>query len=88
MNDTPRVTVYGNRTCGYCMAARLLLKKKGVKYENVIVSNDPDALAEMKQRSGRDTVPQVFVGDRHIGGFDDLYALDKSGDLDNLLTAG
>ena len=80
-----RVIIYGNATCPFCGAARMLLTKKGVKFDDVPVSGDPEMLAEMQERSGRNTVPQVFIGDTHIGGFDELYALDQSGELDKLL---
>jgi glutaredoxin 3 len=64
----------------------MLFTKKGVKFEDILVSRDPDRFDEMQARSGgRRTVPQVFVGDAHIGGFDDLCSLDKSGELDKLL---
>lgn len=87
MNDAPKVVVYGNRSCAYCMAARMLLTKKGVDFENINVTNDPDALNEMNERSGLRTVPQIFIGDVHVGGFIELQALNQSGDLDEMLTA-
>lgn len=65
----------------------MLLTKKGVTFDDIPVSGDPEMLAEMQERTGRNTVPQVFVGDTHIGGFDELYALDQSGELDKLLAA-
>lgn len=79
------VRIYGNATCAYCGAARMLLAGKGVAFEDINVGADPDKRSEMEQLSGRRSVPQIFVGDRHIGGFDDLCALDKSGELDRLL---
>jgi len=82
-----RVTMYGNATCPYCGAARMLLVKKGVEFTDVDVAANPDALLEMKQRSGGNTVPQIFVGETPIGGFDELYSLDKSGELDKILAA-
>jgi glutaredoxin 3 len=81
------VTVYGTSTCNWCYAARLLLKKKGVDFDDKLVGNDAALRAEMEQRSGRRSVPQIFVGERHIGGYDDLQRLDKSGELDNILAA-
>lgn len=81
------VTLYGNATCPYCGAARMLLVKKGVPFEDIDVAGDADRLKEMKDRSGGTTVPQIFIGDSPIGGFDELYALDKSGELDKLLAA-
>ena len=86
MNDTARVVIYGNEYCAYCAAARMLFTRKGVPFEDVVVSRDPARFDEMQARSGgRRTVPQVFVGDAHVGGFDDLCSLDKSGELDKLL---
>ena len=79
--------MYATDTCSYCGAARMLLTRKGVSYEEHLVSRDPNLKAEMVERSGQTTVPQVFIGDRHVGGFDDLCALDKSGELDKLLAA-
>ena len=80
------VTIYGNDTCAYCAAARMLLTKKGVKFDDVVVSRDAELFAEMESRSGgRRSVPQIFVGDEHVGGFDELCSLDKSGELDKLL---
>ncbi|MBT8088006.1 MAG: glutaredoxin 3 [Gammaproteobacteria bacterium] len=80
------VTLYGNRTCPYCGAARMLLTRKGIAFDDVVVSDDPALLEEMRQKSGRSSVPQVFIGDRHVGGFDELDALAKSGELDELLS--
>ena len=79
------VTLYGNNTCPYCGAARMLLVKKGVAVDDISVNQDPEKQVEMQARSGRSTVPQIFLGDRHIGGFDELCALDESGELDELL---
>lgn len=85
MSDDIRVTVYGNATCPFCGAARMLLTKKGVKFEDIAVTDDPALHAEMLERSGRTSVPQIFIGETHVGGFDELYALDHSGELDKLL---
>lgn len=79
------VRIYGNSTCAYCGAARMLLAKKGVTCDEINVAVDPGKRSEMEQLSGRRSVPQIFVGDRHVGGFDDLCALDASGELDQLL---
>ncbi|WP_293373216.1 glutaredoxin 3 [Nevskia sp.] len=79
------VTVYSTRICPYCMLAKRLLGAKGVKYDEVMVDSNDTLRAEMMQRSGRRTVPQIFIGDRHVGGFDDLSALDRAGQLDPLL---
>jgi glutaredoxin 3 len=82
-----RVIVYSQPLCGYCSAAKRLLDRKGVEYTEVDVMLDPDKRAEMIERSGRQTVPQIFFGERHIGGFDELNALDRSGGLDTALAA-
>lgn len=83
-NDTP-VIIYGNQTCAYCAAARMLFTRKGVRFEDILVSRDPALFAEMEARSGCRSVPQIFVGDHHVGGFDSLCALDMDGELDKLL---
>lgn len=79
------VTVYSTRVCPYCMLAKRLLGNKGVSYQEIMVDQSDSLRAEMMQRSGRRTVPQIFIGDRHVGGFDDLAALDRAGQLDPLL---
>lgn len=88
MNDatTPDVTLYSTGWCGYCDRARALLERKGVRFSEVKVDEDPVHRDTMLKRTGgRRTVPQIFIGDRHVGGFDQLYALDKAGELDKLL---
>lgn len=85
MGSMKPVTVYGNASCAFCGAARMLLTKKGVTFEDINVAADPAMLSEMSQRSGSRTVPQIFIGEVPIGGFDELYALDKSGELDKML---
>ena len=82
------VTVYSTRVCPYCVRAKALLEAKHVPYTEVRVDQDPVQLAEMLQKSGRRTVPQIFIGGRHVGGFDDLAALDHAGELDKLLGSG
>ncbi|MGE5625471.1 MAG: glutaredoxin 3 [Bacillota bacterium] len=81
------VTVYSTRVCPYCVRAKSLLETKHVAYTEIRVDEDPTRLAEMMQKSGRRTVPQIFIGERHVGGFDDLAALDHAGELDKLLSA-
>ena len=82
------VVVYEKGWCPYCMRAKALLDSKGVKYRLVDVLSDPALEREMIDRSGgRYTVPQIFIGDRHVGGFDDMAALDAAGDLDPLLNS-
>lgn len=80
------VTVYSTQVCPYCARAKALLERKHVPYTDIMVDRDPDKLAEMMQKSGRRTVPQIFVGETHVGGCDELYALDRAGSLDPLLT--
>lgn len=84
-SDQPLVRMYSTRFCPYCIRARMLLKGKGVEYEDISVGNDADLWAEMSKLSGRDTVPQIFIGDHHVGGYDDLAADNRSGELDKLL---
>ena len=79
------IEMYANASCPFCVAARNLLRSKDVTWTEVSVDAQPDRRAEMVSRSGRRTVPQIFIGDRHIGGFDDLQALDEEGALDRLL---
>lgn len=80
-----RVTIYGNASCPYCGAARMLLAKKSIAYDDIVVTGDPDMRDEMLRRSGNSQVPQIFIGEQHVGGFDELCALDKSGELDKML---
>lgn len=79
------VTLYTTDHCPYCVNAKSLLTRKGVTYEEIDVSSSPQRLAEMLQRSNRRSVPQIFIGERHVGGFDDLAALERGGKLDALL---
>jgi glutaredoxin 3 len=82
----PNVTIYTKAWCPYCREAKDLLKRKGVTFDEISVDGDPEGQRAMAQRaSGRSTVPQIFVGDTHVGGCDDLYALDRAGRLDPLL---
>ena len=82
------VTIYTTMLCGYCFHAKALLKHKGVEFEEIGVGMSPSKRAEMRTRAGGEvTVPQIFIGGRHVGGCDELYALDASGELDALLSA-
>ena len=81
------ITIYTTATCPYCIAAKRLLKEKGAAFTEVSVDGDRAGRVRMSQRaSGRTTVPQIFIGDRHIGGCDDLYQLEREGRLDPLLS--
>jgi glutaredoxin 3 len=80
------IEIYTTRYCPYCIAAKNLLSRKGVAFTEIDVSGDPKGRAQMVARAnGRMTVPQIFIGSMHVGGFDDLHALDQSGRLDALL---
>ena len=79
------VIVYSTRICPYCVRAKALLDSKHVPYTEVLVDVDTEKRAEMMQKSGQRTVPQIFIGETHVGGYDDLYALDHQGKLDPLL---
>ncbi|MES2845692.1 MAG: glutaredoxin 3 [Pseudomonadota bacterium] len=82
------VEIYTTPLCGYCHAAKRLLTKKGVPFTETDVSADPALRATMMQRAhGRRTVPQIFIGGSHVGGCDDLYALEDAGKLDPMLAA-
>ena len=82
----PTVVMYSTGFCPYCVRARMLLERKGVIYNDIRVDLEPALRAEMIQRSsGRTSVPQIFIGDFHVGGCDDMYALEQQGRLDPLL---
>lgn len=82
----PDITIYTTDLCPFCFRAKRLLKKKGAAFREIDVSMSPDERALMTERAGgRSTVPQIFVGERHVGGCDDLYALEYEGLLDPLL---
>lgn len=82
-----KVLMYSTAVCPYCQRAEMLLKQRGVtEIEKVRIDLDPVALEAMVEKTGRRTVPQIFVGDTHVGGFDDLAALDRSGGLEPLLS--
>ena len=84
----PRVLIYTSPLCGYCHMAKDLLDNKGVTYQEIDVTAGAARRTEMQAKSGgRTTVPQIWIGERHVGGCDDLYALDEAGKLDQLLAA-
>lgn len=84
MNHVP-VKVYSTRFCPYCTRAKTLLQFKSVVYDEIDVGGDPSLWSEMERLSGRDTVPQIFIGELSIGGYDDMAALERAGKLDALL---
>ncbi|MFA3919224.1 glutaredoxin 3 [Ruegeria hyattellae] len=82
------VEIYTSPLCGFCHAAKRLLSQKGARFDEIDVLQDPARKPEMIKRAGGGrTVPQIFIGDIHVGGCDELYALDRAGKLDNLLAA-
>ena len=82
-----RIRVYSTLICPYCIRAKALLNAKGVPYENIDVTGNAAMRAWLVQQTGRRTVPQIFIGDESIGGFDELRALDRTGELDRKLAA-
>ncbi|MDB5798675.1 MAG: grxC [Paucimonas sp.] len=86
MSSRPRVLMYSTGVCPYCLMAERLLKEKGVvEIEKIRIDLDPAQRAEMMQKTGRRTVPQIYIGEQHVGGFDDLSALNRQGRLDSML---
>ena len=85
MTTMPKVTIYTRPFCGYCTRALGLLAEKGAPVSEIEVGFDPALRKQMIDRSGRATFPQIFIGERHIGGCDELMALERAGELDRLL---
>ena len=85
MSSAPEVVVYTAPACGYCMAAKSLLREKGVSFREIDISEEDGQREDMIRRSGRRTVPQIFIGSRHVGGYEDLLALNQQGQLNTLL---
>ena len=81
----PRIVVYSSDWCPYCTRAKALLTSKGVDFEEIRVDGQPQLRAEMTRKAGRTSVPQIWIDDLHVGGCDDLYALERAGKLDPLL---
>lgn len=83
---TPAIRMYATHYCPYCVRAEQLLRRKGIaEIEKILIDNDPALRDEMMRVTGRRTVPQIFIGDTHVGGCDELYALEREGKLDALL---
>nr|2KHP_A Chain A, GLUTAREDOXIN [Brucella melitensis] len=82
------VIIYTRPGCPYCARAKALLARKGAEFNEIDASATPELRAEMQERSGRNTFPQIFIGSVHVGGCDDLYALEDEGKLDSLLKTG
>ena len=86
MSESPKVRMYASQVCPYCVRAEQLLRRKGVtEIEKILIDRDPAQRDEMIRLTGRRTVPQIFIGDYHVGGCDDLFALERAGKLDPLL---
>jgi glutaredoxin 3 len=86
MNETNKVLIYTGPSCPFCVAAKSLLKSKNVSFDEINLGDDPSKMDEMLKKSGgRRTVPQIFIGDTHVGGNDDLQALERDGKLNKLL---
>lgn len=85
MSETPEIIVYSSGFCPYCVRAKQLLERKGAAFNEIRVDHEPQEREIMETRSGRRTVPQIFIGEHHVGGYDDLAALDRAGELDPLL---
>ncbi len=81
---TTEITMYVSNLCGYCRAAAKLLDKKGWSYNSIVVDGRNDLWDEMQKKSQQNTVPQIWIGDTHVGGFDDLAELESDGELDSL----
>lgn len=84
----PQVVMYTTAICPYCVRAKYLLERKGVSFEEIRIDHNREVMQEMMRRSNRHTVPQIFIGDYHVGGYDDLASLEMSGRLDDLLVNG
>ena len=84
MNTQTAVVMYGTLICPYCRAARDFLDARGVSYEDIRVDDRPELRAQMRERGGGHTVPQIWIGSRHVGGYTDMLALDREGRLESL----
>jgi len=82
-----KIVLYGTKFCPFCIRAKQLLTRKNIEFEEIRVDKDAAERAVMRERSGRTSVPQIFYGDHHIGGCDELHALDREGGLDKLLAS-
>lgn len=87
MSDKPSILMYSSKFCPFCFRAKALFQKKHAEFEELLVDGDPALRQKMMKASGRHTVPQIWIGNKHVGGCDDLFALDAKGELDGLLSA-
>ena len=83
----PKIEIYTSAWCPYCIRAKALLMEKGVAFDEISVDGKPDVRADMARKAGKTSVPQIWIGDRHVGGCDNLFALERAGKLDPLLQA-
>jgi glutaredoxin 3 len=84
----PEITLYTSATCGYCVAAKNFLRSRGLEWKEIRIDLDPAERARMVERARRTSVPQIFIGDTHVGGYDDMMALHRAGGLEPLLQGG
>lgn len=82
-----KIIIYTSAWCPYCIKAKQLLAQKGVNFQEITVDAKPQVRAEMREKAGKNTVPQIWINDQHIGGCDDLFALENTGKLDSLLAS-
>jgi len=87
-SSTPPITLYTSAVCGYCVAAKNFLRSRGLAWQEVRIDTDPAEREKMVSRTHRTSVPQIFIGDTHVGGYDDMMALHRAGKLDPLLSGG
>ncbi len=80
-----KVTIYSTKICPYCIRAKNFFDKKNIEYDEIMIDRDPLLIKEMIEKSGRQSVPQIFIGEYHVGGFDDLIEHDMDGKLEGLL---
>lgn len=83
--STPKVLIYTTARCPYCEWSKAMFQEKGVDYEEVRIDTDDEARQAVMEKTGRSSAPQIFIGDVHVGGYDDMVALDEKGELDTLL---
>ena len=86
MSNQAKIVIYGNESCTFCAAARMLFTKRGLRFDDITVSGDDEGRKEMERLTGSRSVPQILIDDHLVGGFDELCALDKNGGLQRLLT--
>ncbi|GAA3921766.1 glutaredoxin 3 [Luteimonas lutimaris] len=84
--STPPITLYTSAVCGYCVAAKNFLRSRGLEWQEVRIDTDPAEREKMVERTRRTSVPQIFIGDTHVGGYDEMMALHRAGKLDPLLS--